>query len=239
MVLNWYLESYRWKISVHSFEKISLKDAAKDVLSGLAMNWVMPFTSGDVISRLADKRNKRFAAIAIALNRGIMLFLTCAFGLFGITTFYAGKSTNFHFILFSICIFLIVCLLFTRTYFLKKDQFTLLRTVTLIKVIGISLLRYLIFTAQFFIILKLFLPDLDSYMLLSGLGWVFFFKSMIPSLFGGLGLREASAMVFFEQLVPNISLVLFPVFILWVINTVLPSIFGTLLIWKLKLKIAG
>ncbi|MEM6830592.1 MAG: hypothetical protein AAGA66_07040 [Bacteroidota bacterium] len=239
MILNWYLESYRWKISIHSFQPFSIKEAAMDVLRGLAMNWIMPFTSGDLIARLTGKENKRLVGIAIALNRAIMLFITCVFGCYGVISF-ADTSSHRPFLgIFLLILTSIVFFILIRNYSLKKFQFPLLERNRVMVIIGISILRYAIFTLQFFIILKVFLPDLSNQILLSGLGWMFFFKSVIPSLFGGLGLREASAMIFFEKFVPNMSHVLFPIFLMWMINNALPSFLGALLVWKLKLKIAG
>ena len=107
-----------------------------------------------------------------------------------------------------------------------------------IQVLALSLLRYVIFTFQFYLVLSLFLPELAWYLILLGIGWIFLFRSVIPSFLGNFGVREASAIVFFQAYVPDVSIVLIPCLIIWMINTVIPSILGTVYVFKLKLNIA-
>ena len=83
MIINWYLEALRWKYSIQTFEAISIKEACKAVLAGLALNWVLPFTSGDLIARIAKHQDKYQATSAAMLNRGIMLLLTFLLGSYG------------------------------------------------------------------------------------------------------------------------------------------------------------
>ena len=82
MAVNWYLEALRWKISLASFEQISIQEAWKVVMSGLALNWVFPFTSGDFAARIIARKDKYQTTSALLLSRGIMLSLTIGYGLF-------------------------------------------------------------------------------------------------------------------------------------------------------------
>ncbi|MEP5611682.1 MAG: hypothetical protein ABJP45_05500, partial [Cyclobacteriaceae bacterium] len=86
MIVNWIMEILRWKISIEVVEKISFQQASIDVLGGLTMNWIVPLTVGDYITRIAAKRDKYKATSAIILNRMIMLFLTLLVGLYGLTS---------------------------------------------------------------------------------------------------------------------------------------------------------
>ena len=95
---------------------------------------------------------------------------------------------------------------------------------------AISMLRYAIFVLQFYMLLSLFLPEAEPVLLFLGIAWVFFFKSIIPALLGGLGVREASGLVFFSD-VANPELVVIPIFLIWAINNALPSVTGLIFIW--------
>ena len=237
MSLNWYLEAFRWKISIKSFEEISLPDAWIDVLSGLAMNWVFPFTTGDLLARIRAKKDRYKTTSAILLNRGIMLLFTSLLGMYGII-YFMEIAPRFDYLIILILIIVVAEVIFRKH--LKKflSYFTELEKRILWKIILISLSRYLVFVCQFLTLLYVFLPTLDVSTLLAGVGWVFFIRSTVPSLLGGIGLREASALLFFQGLIPNNSMVIIPIFLLWLINTVLPSIGGLILIWKLRVKIA-
>ncbi|MEQ9405516.1 MAG: hypothetical protein RIM99_18150 [Cyclobacteriaceae bacterium] len=237
MILNWYLEIFRWKISLEPFESIRFNDAAADVLGGLAMNWIGPFTTGDFLIRLASKKDKYKATSAILLNRSIMLILTLLVGLYGIVIY---MEYSISLTVVSIAVLAVISLLFMLKKILVKfvSYFYELKRRLLFKIIAVSLVRYVVFLIQFFVLFKIVLPELSATLIIAGVGWIFFIRTAVPTLFGGLGLREVSAFFFFENLVPDIQLVIYPVFILWIINTVLPSIIGVVLIWNLRIKIA-
>jgi len=238
MIINWCLEVLRWKISIGSFERFDLKSAFIDVFGGLAMNWVLPFTSGDFVVRLGGKENKKASVIVVLINRGIMLSLTTLLGVYGLrflVPFHISLEQGLIATSLFVSIVLLVWILKVR----KWDVLTTLSRRVVIQIFTLSLLRYIIFTLQFFILFKLFNPGLADDYLIGGIGWIFLIRSAIPSLLGGLGVRETSAMFYFQGVVHSLSLVLFPVFLLWVINTVLPSLIGASMIWKLRFKIAG
>jgi len=232
MIVNWILEIHRWKISVDSSEKISFRQASIDVLGGLTMNWIVPFTVGDFITRIATKRDKYKATSAIFLNRVIMLFLTLLVGLHGLISL---LHVNGLYLMVGASILAAVLFVADRvTHGRFSRYFTELNRKTLWKIILISICRYGIFFLQFIILIAIFNPELATVTISAGIGWVFLVRTSIPSLFGGVGLREASALFFFQNLVTDTVTVVFPVFVLWVLNTAIPSLLGSLLLWKFK-----
>lgn len=235
MIFNWYLEALRWKVSIQSFESIQMKQAWQVILGGLALNWVLPFTSGDLLVRISQQRDKYQTASAAILNRGIMLCFTLMLGLYGLSRIAVEYEMNPWFVLI-----ILSGIPFLR-YFLKKSEsrfltyFKTLPRVLLIRIVAISLLRYLIFVFQFFLLLTVFLPMLSVKVILAGIGWIFLIRTALPLFFGGLGVREASGVLFFEPLVSDLQLVIIPIFLIWVINTVIPSLVGLVFVWRLKL----
>ena len=231
MLLNWTLEALRWKLSLSVFEKVTLVESLQIVVSGLALNWVVPFTAGDAAYRLAWQKDKYSTTSAMFINRGFMILITTAYGLLSIH-YYSKLELQANVMLIS---FLLVALL--GAWGLHRygqrflGYFKQISGGTLLSIISISLLRYVVFVLQFYLLMSLFLPLAPSVQLLYGIGWIFFFKSAIPSMLGGLGVREASALVFFAETAQP-ELVLIPVFLIWVINTVIPSIAGLMMIWS-------
>lgn len=232
MFVNWYLEAIRWKISLASFEVITTREAWEAVLGGLALNWVLPFTSGDFTARIISRKDKYQSASAVVLNRTIMLFLTLLFGMWSLYYFPQShidiKWIYLLFLLLGVGLFVFFSKRVNRfmTYFhsVAKRQVSL--------VVLISVFRYFIFTVQFYLVLQVFNPEFSSSILIAGIGWIFLARSIIPHILGGIGLREAASVVFFSPLVNDLSHIIIPVFLIWIINTVIPSIAGLGFIWK-------
>lgn len=235
MVVNWSLEAFRWKVSVKVFEQVNFYESLKMVLGGLALNWVLPFTTGDAIFRLAQLKDRYHATSAMIINRGILLAITIFYGLTSIN-FYSADWIDFNVFAIGIPLIIVLILGFFRKRLSRFfDYFKQIEGIDILLVSGISVLRYTVFVFQFFLLLDLFLPEASAKILLLGIGWIFFFRSVLPSILGGVGVREASGLIFFSE-VSDPTLVIIPVFIIWVINNAIPSIFGLAAIYSARLK---
>ena len=234
MIINWYLEVVRWEVSVSTFEPISKAEAWRIVLSGLALNWVFPFTTGDLLSRISQSYNKFSATSATILNRGIMLSFTLILGLYGMSKLAVEYDVNGWFGLVIIFGIPLIRKFFKKPLGLFLDFFRNLKRSTLIQIIAISLVRYMVFTFQFYLCLKLFLPELSGDLLLGGIGWIFLVRSALPLFIGGVGVREASGILYFEPYA-QIEMIVIPIFLIWFINIVIPSIIGLFFILKLRM----
>jgi len=231
MPINWGLEVWRWKRSLDSIEKSSWKEAGRQVFSGLTLNWILPFTSGDLIARLTPNSDRKKVGVLILYNRGIMLLITGLFGAYGIYVFSGSLFDSFFWQIGMVVIFLVVASIVLLRIFRKQEFPKWVVSITII-----SGVRYLIFTFQFVLLLYAFIPELSMHIILAGVGWTFFFRSVIPSLFGNLGVREVGALVFFESYVSEPALILIPSLLIWLINTVAPSVLGLYYILRFQGK---
>ena len=238
MVINWYLEVLRWKVSLQPFEPISIQNAWQVILGGLALNWVLPFTSGDLLARISQQNDKYQATSAAMLNRGIMLILTLILGIYGMSKLAVEYDVNGWFTLLLIFSYPLIRWLFKKSLNRFLSYFRNLNRLILIRIIGLSFLRYSVFVFQFYLLLSAFLPDLSTDLILAGIGWVFLIRSVLPLFFGGIGVREASGIIFFESHVPDLQIVIIPIFLIWMINTVLPSVVGLVFVFRFKVNIA-
>jgi hypothetical protein len=223
MPLNWYLESERWRISVPQ-DQLSSGEAFRVILSGLALNWAMPFTAGDAFARISPSKDWKKTAVALAVNRVVMLSITLLFGVCSVIYFFRILEAYRLVLIVSLSILLVVV-------------GSNLLTTQHLRIMLISLFRYLIFTLQFFILFHYFNPDLGLQVILLGIGWIFLFKTALPSVFGNFGVREAGALLFFEGLTSP-GAVLVPCFLIWGINQVIPSILGALAMLNLRWRMA-
>ncbi len=227
MPINWGLEVYRWKLAT-PHENLTVTESMTAVLGGLAMNWVLPLTSGDLATRLSNVNYHVKTAWSIALVRGVSIFLTLVFGSLGLLYFF-NYSLSWFWVIVGVSL-VIVSIIFWKYQFQNQSD--------LVRVISVSVIRFLVFSFQFGLLIWAFNLELLIIQIAAGVGWVFLFRSVLPSLFGNFGVREASALVFFDALVPNSEMILIPTTLIWLVNTVIPSLIGAGLIFNLKVKLA-
>lgn len=228
MPLNWYLEAVKWQLAV-PHEKLTLFEGVSAVLGGLALNWAMPFASGDLLARLANVADYRKTVRGIITVRVLSLGCTVVFGGYG-TLFFFGLSLHWVWPILMIALGGLAGWQWSCYRKKKKGR---------LKLVLLSVLRLALFSAQYALLIETFVPELNLTEITAGIGWVFLFKSALPSLFGGLGIREASAFAFFDGLIANPELILVPTALIWAINKVIPSIIGVFLIFNLKYRIAS
>jgi len=98
------------------------------------------------------------------------------------------------------------------------------------QLLWLSFLRYLVFSFQFVILLKMFLPKLKLMDIFSGTTWIFLIKSIVPSFnfLLDLGIRELSALQFFESYGVREVNILAGTLSIWILNILFPSILGVL-----------
>lgn len=234
MVVNWALEAFKWKTSIEIFEKISFMESMRVVLVGLALNWIFPFSTGDVITRLTSLKSKARATSAMVVNRSIMMLITIVYGLISVK-YYSGRIEMKWPFLIGLLSILLGLILFRKALSKFSEYFHILSTKAFLQIGLLSLVRYLVFVTQFYLLLDLFLPDIPPVVKILGIGWIFFFRTMLPSFFGGVGIREASGLIFFSD-VDNLTSILLPIFFIWLVNTVVPSIGGLVFLSLSKRK---
>lgn len=213
MPINWHLEIKKWQLLTSSENRSTYQEAFSTVLRGLAYNIFIPFTVGDALSRYSRQRTLAENSKLILLSRGSSLMVTLIFG-FGALALIFGLTWPY---------LLAICALVVIGYYITKSHFD---EDLLIKISLISGVRYLVFSVQFLILLYFFNSNLSLDVIMSGIFIGYLVKSLVPSMLGGLGIRELSMITFFEPHVSNLNCILVPSLLLWIINLALPSIMG-------------
>jgi len=214
--VNWWLEAEKWRIAVPN-EYLTRKESVRIVLIGQAMNWLLPYATGDFVVRLKNVNNHFQSAKSAVILRFLSLTITILFG---------GCSLAFYFDKIGVNQLLwltgtsVLTLFFA--FFIKVIR-------RLSPVILITIFRYVVFTFQFYLLIDLYV-ELSMIYIVMGIGWIFFFKTFSPGILGKIGVREASALVFFEELLSSVSIIIIPCTLIWLINIVIPSIIGVVLI---------
>lgn len=249
MPLNWVLESIKWKFLISKFEKISFFTSIKAVLSGLTTSVFTPNRVGEFVGRIMfiSPENRIKATVSTILGSYSQILITLLIG--AISVFIIDKGIiNFIdenniikwiFILVTVISFIIffklrIVLSLSRKFNFKKlnDIFKILDNYTfsdLLKVIFLSLFRYIVFFSQFYLLLNFFNVNISFINSFIVVGIFYLFLMFVPTfVLSEPGVRISTSIIVFTYYVNDISLIVYTVSLLWLINIVFPTILGTL-----------
>ncbi len=255
ILVNWGCEARKWQILMNRFEKLSFIDAYKSVLVGLTLGFITPASLGDFAGRTISltKLNRSSGIGTNLLGNGIQFYVTLLFGILSYLIIWNKNISNFDQILFTflnLCFFLGIFifsnrskiqLFINRFSWIKPYQIYLKALIEFenkdfTKVFLWTILRFLIYSLQFVIMLQIFQIDVKFMDLWAISCLVLLFKTLIPQInfLSDLGIREISALHFFSLYSVNIPSVITATFTVWIINVLLPVLLGSVLFLKLK-----
>ena len=252
LIFNIAFEALKWQYLVKIFyPDLTFFVAFQAILAGNASAFITPQKLGDYVGRLLylNEGNRIAAAIATFLDRLAQLGATLFFSI--LAALYLHLNLFFIFLLFAFAILFHTFLWFPSigfnmmTFFIPKSKLKLKKVLLIVKKISpkilifvsfLSLLRFTVFFIQYVLIFKAFGVYENSLWALCCA--TFFLKSFLPSIaFSELGIREGVAIWVFSYFHSQISSVIVfqATFLLFVINTLIPAILGSILIRNLKI----
>lgn len=255
MFANTSLESFRWFLLTESVEPIGYPKALASYLSGIALSIVTPNRIGEYPARIFFLgRPNTFGYINVSvLSVMAQLSSVYIFGCAGLVYYnIAFPSTAAKFALAGcivVNIFLAVVYwrfeawlpTFERIRWLRKFSIygRLLNRMTFhrqIVVLTISLLRFIIFSAQYLFLLawmNVTLPVAGGFCMAALFFWV---MAVIPSIaITELGIRGQVSLYIFHHFSANTIGILCATTGIWMLNLIVPSIIGSILILKMKI----
>lgn len=252
---NWSLEAYKWKYLIGKIEQISFGRAIEGIITGVTMGFVTPHSIGDYAARILTLTNaERLKGIgAVFMSRISQFYITLYFGSVSIV-FYVYKVIQTGELNYQLVIWFTVLsnIIFILIFIYHKPILRYLERIKLFRkllsyfeviqnysfrelnfVLGLSLVRYIVFCVQFVLVLLYFGIELPIGLLLAGVAFIFFVKSVIPT-FLDLGVRETAAVVFFGVFSYNHQNIIFASLTLWLLNLVIPALVGLFLIYRIR-----
>jgi len=257
--VNWILEAAKFKTILTVFTKVGLMDCIKSVYAGNAVGILTPDRLGTFAGRGLYFKKHKMASILSATMIGNLaqLITTLLYGAFSLILLMviappilSGKGL---YILLGLvgtltALGLLLILFFNvhvlnkwtgKIKFIKKynEQISFMddikKEVTL-KVLFLSLLRYLIFASQLFILLYIFHGEIHYSDYIIFVGLLYLITTFIPSPFmGNLGTREAVALLLLTSYHIDLQLI-FALLILWSINVAFPAFLGSIVLLLTK-----
>ncbi|MDT0558964.1 lysylphosphatidylglycerol synthase domain-containing protein [Ichthyenterobacterium sp. W332] len=243
-IFNWFFEIIKWQQLVKSIRSISFFEALKQSLASLTASLITPNRIGEYGAKaiyFSKNYRKRILFLNLLGNISQML-ITLLLGCVGLSYMIVNYNLEVDFFRISriVLIFMLVAVL--TVFGVKQNKFKIrgftiervkefwLNIPNNIKVstLVFSCIRYLIFSLQFYILLRLFAIDVTYFRAMSVITTMYLLASIIPSIFIFDVIVKGSVAVYLFSLVGiNEITILSIILIMWILNTVLPSIIGS------------
>lgn len=271
MLVNWGLEAFKWKVLIDHLEKVSVLRAWMAVFAGVSVSIFLPNRTGEYLGRvfILKKANRMEGVLTTIIGSISQLVITLCLGLFGFLAFYYkyfNKQGMLHdyagaglILLVPVAAFVLLIMYFNMprlTPVLGKvlrgrwakyahygEVFSRYGKADLLRVLLLSLLRYVVFSTQFYLLLALFrvhLPYTDAIILITT---IYLFMVALPTVaLTEIGIRGSLSVflvsMYFQRAGMDAGPMELGIFaassLLWLINIVIPALAGTLFVFNLK-----
>jgi len=244
---NWLAESLKWKFITIPIAQLSLKSAIIQTLSAHAIAVMTPQKIGEYGARpfFFPKHQAKKVIAYTLINSSLQLAATLFFALFGMAYFMIYFKEILlnadYYPLIGLVLFSIISLLFftrKKIRYKLKSFFQVKIDRNSVKISGIlSLIRYLIFSHQYILLLNIFYGDVLYVHALPMLFLLYLFISAVPSVFVfDIAVRGGLGVFFFGLLdIPASGVILTATF-MWLANAGLPALIGNVFVAKYKVK---
>ena len=250
--LNIFLESAKWQKIIEKTEQIPFRQALKAVLAGFAAGFATPNRIGDMAGRMLfiSPANRKITAVYSLLNSFTQNY---SIALVGLPTaayyFFFIKNIKYDFQQLLIVAAVFILIFTTIFFFLPKIVFLFnkrnrlkfiksisdYKTTDMLSITGYSVLRFIVFSIQFFAMLQFFGVELNLFEAIVSIPTSYLFVTFTPSLaFSEAAIRSSYAVLIIGAFSDNVAGIAFAGFLLWVINFVLPMLIGSRLIVNTK-----
>lgn len=249
-IVNWSVETYKWRFLIANVKRISFAHAFKLVLTGISVSLITPNRVGEIPARaylLNDKENLKHLIYFTFIGSYAQLLLTWFMGIIGIyftlSLIDITISLNNLIVLSVLLILLIVVFFYFDKIKLMVFRFFKIEPVLLnqpnqfILALVYSFLRYVVFFVQYWLLLEVFNIHFTTISSLWLIPVCFLIASAIPTfLISELGVRSSVAVLVFGSLSDNNLNIISASVLLWVINIGIPAIVGLFGLKELRIK---
>jgi len=257
MIVNWVLESLKWKYLTRDFQPMSAWQATEAVFCGLTWAIFTPNRLGEYAGRVLFLPNRKrvYGVFAMAVGAYGQNVITNVVGLASLVWFMntflhlkplvyfgvlAGATAFTVFI--AIVYFHIVWVVnildkipYVKKYHRFFDIMARYKKPELIKIMLFCLARYSVFSFQYYLVIHLLIPDISAIQMMLMVFILFFVQSALPSLdLLDIGVRNGTAAYLFSYITGQQLAVMAAVSSIWLINLIIPAILGSVFVFNLK-----
>ncbi|MBA6153154.1 flippase-like domain-containing protein [Gelidibacter gilvus] len=251
-ISNWFFEIKKWQTLVSSITEISFIEAKAQSLGALTASLWTPNRIGDYGAKAlyfqASLRKK--IMLLNLVGNSAQMGVTTGFGTVGlgyyVLHFYPEFNHKAIFIWLATFIamgLLVISILRTKWFGGQKKTinrlFVFIKKIShkiILKVVLSALVRYLIFSLQFYYLLHLFGVDINFMVAMTTISSMYLLASIIPSiLIFDVVVKGGIAVYLFGLIGVSEPVVLSVVTLIWILNFALPSVIGSYYMLRHKL----
>ena len=249
---NWFLEIVKWQQLVTPIKNIGFKNALEQTLGALTASLFTPNRIGEYGAKAMyyTKDYRKRILLMNLIGNLLQMGITLLFGCIGI--YFFVKEFQVVLNVSNVLQLLIIGLIGTSilVFFVPKTKLTIKgfsfeKISTFIKNypmkimaygVVLSLLRYLIFSFQFYFLLLLFGIEITYLHAIMVIASMYLLASIIPSIFiFDVVVKGSVAVYLFGFMGVNAVTILSIVTLMWLFNFVIPSVFGSYFVLKFNL----
>jgi len=249
---NWFFEILKWKTATSIVAPISFKISLQQSLSALTVSLATPNRIGDYGAKIMFfPPNKRKQILLLNFFSNVaQMVVTCIFGFIGVL--YTVPKFGVEYSRTKLILFLICILLLGTFGYLFKEKQLLLKGLSISSVlsylrkiqrsikmkVGVyAMIRYLIFSFLFYLLLLFFGAEISLSEAIPLLFSMYLFVSVIPTIFiFDLVVRGGVAVWLFSLAGVSELTILSTVLSMWLLNFVFPAIWGSFYVANYKLE---
>lgn len=250
---NWFFEILKWRKLVSFLTNISFIRALEQSLGGLTASLFTPNRIGEYGAKVIYFQTglRKKIMLLNLLGNMAQMTVTTVLGIIGFTIFYVNYSPGISlFKIFVFCSILLAVAIVTGHYVSNKQIvikgfainkiFQFLKEIPnslWIQVLGYSFLRYICFSSQFYVLLLFFKIDIEFIDAFSIITSMYLISSIIPVVFiFDLIIKGSVAVYLFSFIGVDELSILCITTVMWILNFVIPSIFGSYFVLNFNLK---
>ncbi len=265
MFVNWGLEAKKWQLLVSGVQNISFFRAFRAIFTGQAIALNTFNGVGEYVGRVVYlKDGNRLRAVALSIVGSLsQIIVTMVLGIIGLiyirinildeshhleglSKFWLDAmmySISFWTIIFILVYFQLSWLtkLIEKIPFVAKYSFYIQKLEDfhwkeLTRILLLSFIRYVVFVAQYLLLLELFNVNASIIQLACMVCVMFLVLAVVPTIpIAELGLRGEASKQLFGLISTNTLGIVFTAVIIWIINRVIPAIAGSIFLLGVKL----
>lgn len=249
MLLNWTIESVKWKLLIDKLHPISWIDAMEGILFGVTFSLFTPSRIGEFGGRVfALNTDRKEAIVSTIIGSLAQIVINISLGAFGLLIYiFIYENIDSYLISAYAFIYILMILALHFSYYnidivsTKFSNFPILKKAAkylhiidlysnkdLLKLEILSLVRYAIYCLQFVLLLYFFgfnIPFATAMILVTA---IFFVQTINPINIAliDFGFRGNVAALFLTGFAPNPFAIIATTVTLWFINLIIPAIIG-------------
>lgn len=260
MPINWLLESIKWRELIKEIQQINYLQSFKAVFSGITIGIFTPNRIGEIGGRILflEKGKRTYGTISTWLGSFSQFIITIIIGIIGSITFLTFSPANkaidiilnkTSIIILSIFLSFIIWFYFNSSkahklliklpFFRSKagqlNYLSKTSSIKLLVILVLSLLRYIVFSSQFYLLLHFFNVNITILQAFVSISIVYLITTLIPTTtLAELGIRGSVAIFIIGLYSSNNLGIIFTSFSLWFINLAVPAVIGAFFLLKKK-----